>query len=493
MPSLDPIAELQLPHTELEPRYAFFLEFTITSQVSGSRREIITGFTDKLDKSFSGAMAPDTVFYSNNIIDVAVSSAVGRDGEKIYCSAASQTDTYSDIGLTKKPLFTMTPADLMAGQQVSRYVMHGDPHISVFDGALMLGSVPKSVNPKYNSSTLYLTDAINESIAAHATSGPMFDDSDDSDIAMSAASLNLTGTDLRTLNFFSEMSNGARNCSGTFTFAQLNEHWPRHASFYTVLGFNGAGTINPLDTQSWHGVTMDRLICYRIAHILPSVMGNYLLVGLEANITNKTLRSMPTVGVTNFNEMFSDTMNTMRFDQLIADLNFEIIHGILQGCGIGEYNIRIVANLIGNLEIEIELNGGEKEIFCAPMFCTSFYGPMLAPSADIAGNLIQTMTTLAQSAIENRYDFTENGNRQVMLAGQTHLVPRHIDRRDHGSLNMFLGSEDEELFGQFQSIDDNGELLFTSSGSTSFNQPHGFRQHENLSSFMEAESNLFDN
>lgn len=74
--------DLYIPNGWDEPRLAFICEILLDEGRSNERRQVLTGYTDKSDLSFSGEMDPETQLYINNSFILNSYDTSGRNGRR---------------------------------------------------------------------------------------------------------------------------------------------------------------------------------------------------------------------------------------------------------------------------------------------------------------------------------------------------------------------------------------------------------------------------
>lgn len=423
-PSVVPRQQVSVPNGLGEDKLAFFIEITISSQYGPDRRELVSGFTDYVGVTSTGAIDPNMVFYVNSITSLGPSN-------RIIDSAQVLTPEYApSAGVPLRPV------DVVATSQTNCFSVAEDL-TSMIDSRTLFTNSPKLATQHSNASNRYLSDTLKgySAAIAYAEHTQMADDVSllHDDLGMGNDTINgglydevisrIRPTSAAGYHFFSAMGllNGGGDSS--FTFSQLERRWPRDGSFYiialpTAYGAQQAGEMDrPLEySESWNTTLLETQIAHSILHILPSILTQVKLLSCELHLTNENIGGQTTVTLMAINEMFENTFTpshqTYMEDQIMID-----IATCLLANRVDQFSIHLKCNLLGNVMTTISLNGMQPIVYIAPMFCHSFYSPQIGTSHSDLAQLSQNVDILVNEMVNQR-DIP-----QQSVSGNVNLAP----------------------------------------------------------------------
>ena len=380
-PASTPIAQMAIPNGMREDRFAFFLEIT-TESIYAVEREIIKGFTDGCGVNpHTGSIDPNMRFHINSrtvIRESPVTNAYGtmpaRDVRNDYSILA---EIPGMLGAT-----ALRPEDAVAFQQVQQF-RYGESDIR--DTRTSLMGVAKQSNTQHCIPSHYLSDICNgyrkASNAQMVTEGNQYTEYEDgSSLGLHDNTLPfIRAESIQTSNFYNQMGNPNNPASShTFTFGELNYVWPRKPDFWIkVMPQPGRRVASPLEyTEHWAGATVETSIAFSLTHILPALMTKLMLVELELTLTNMTMGNGVYIQPLNWVEMFEGVVTEDTLQFLCTQVEMDIVRGLLQPKA-ALFDVYMKVNLLSNSQFQISINGGDKIPYNAPMFCDSYYSPLI--------------------------------------------------------------------------------------------------------------------
>lgn len=374
MPSAQPKGQLQIANGMGIGRYAFFLEIT-TKSIGGDRREIVTGFTsyDGVSRQ-SGAIDHQMQFHVNSRIEIADSVYTDATGTHRMSTVIDDSQVLAEIP-TAPEACAMRPEDVvMQGQKMA--LMDGAQGDIVDIRTTLKGAASlsdrKNVMPAHYLSTVckgYMGAAREHGGDDFGRDGGEF--YKDAVMAVKAPSLLKSA-------FCRHMGFGNTSNTHRFTYAQLQEAWPRPDSFFMVsMPKPGQTLTSPLqNTEHWQGANIETTIAFSLTHALPALMSRLMMLSVEVDITNQTLDGMPKIAIMKCVGMFDGVITPHHIKHLEGQLELDIIRGILNGKA-GHFHIHMNINLLSSSQFNISVNGGESIPYNAPMFCDSYYSPVI--------------------------------------------------------------------------------------------------------------------
>lgn len=377
-------------------RLAFFLEFT-TDATGYTKREVVSGFTDRFDFSHNGYINPETVFVINNRQVIATTPKMGYvvQGDYSVLNRVATTGP-GDVNLALRPT------------DVAHY-MHGSHMFgggTTFDDRYDLGC--KSLQARRDD--VMPTHYLSELLEAYAvgTREQMLSNDSDENLHLKVVSAT-EPSPLAKSQFVRDLGISKINGLSTvdrFTFSQLNSVWPRDfATFWTkTLPRPGVTMIGPRDvTEHWNNAMLETSLAYSISQTMTAIMTRLMISRCSITLRNDTLNSIPARAVLDM-VCFFDGMATQALGNfLLSQVDQDVIRATLQH-QVATYNITIQANLLSGCKIDIGINGEHQIPYFAPTFCDSQWSPL-------AGGTQNELAQLA-AAVDTAVEYMGLHNRQ---------------------------------------------------------------------------------
>lgn len=410
-PAAVPHGKVSIPNSLSEGRYAFFLEITTSTSITASKsREIITGFTNYAGISPTGSIDPEMVFHVNNRTVLHDSNTIAANGNQTTSVMRSDTQVLADqVGY--HGLTGLRPQDVVGLNQVTEQT--GDVTLSDsrnrISGSTALASAKGNVMPH-----IYLSKLCAGYMDAHSTSqfgegvygaqpydqytipgegGTSNGLHNDAFTAVKDSSM-LTSDLMQTLGGLHPTD------SHTFKMCDLDNVWPRPDGWWSVSmpgpSFNGLGIS---DTEHWRGSDKVTIIASCISQCIPALMSSLMLMGMEVNITNQTLTGEVAVSLVEVNPMFDNAFTAVHAQHLINQIQIHVVQAILD-TRVASFDIGLRAYLVSSTEFRISVDGEPMVPYSAPMFCSSYYSPMIGMDV----NALRAVTTGVGAVIDDMLD-----------------------------------------------------------------------------------------
>lgn len=398
-PSTIPKEQLMIPGGMSEGRYAFFIEITVDG-IFGKRRELITGFTDRdgVNRA-TGSIDPNMQFHVNSIIEISDYETVGSAGRKINSRVLNSSQVLADRPSQNK-VFAMRPEDVVSNGQVSLMMQGGDNSVMDFrnqlNGAALMSDRSNAIPSKY------LSTVCQGYINAGNAVAHDFTDNDEN--MYNEALSNLHSSTVTISAFYTGLGILDALSSHTFTFAQINNAWPRTNEFWSKITPRPGSTLtSPIEySERWTGANLETSIAFSLTHMMPSLMSRLMLMELELEITNMTLDGRPNCGIINHTPMFDGVVTPQHLQYLQNQMEMEVIKGLLDSIT-NTFQIRIYVNLLTTSKFDISINGQPAIPYVAPMYCDSYYSPVLGLENNSLNVINESVETLVNHLSPNSF------------------------------------------------------------------------------------------
>lgn len=398
-PATTPRGKVALPNDFGNAKLAFFLEIT-TQGLAGIQREIVSGFTDYMGVSLqTGAIDPNMVFHMNSGVTSREipSKGYGTPTTNFHVKSASILTNET----TDTPLVAMRPEDVISTGQ---YRLMLDNESEVIQGDSRLGS--KALMSKRDNTLPhnYLSTLCNGYISS-AKQG-----SDSLDEMYNNAYANVRAPSIYTMDIIEGLGIIDANGSSRFTFGELNAKWPRSNDFWIKsLPSPGVQMHSPLEnSEHWSGANLETHIAFSLTHVIPSIMTKLMVSSTVIDMNNMNSSGQADIVASKQIQMFNGVTAPMdptqapmgnnsrgMLDPLENEVLLAVVVGLLEPLK-ALFNIRIEANLFTNIKIDISLNGQPTVPYVAPMFCDSYYSPLVGLGTNELVNMNQSVETLVE-------------------------------------------------------------------------------------------------
>jgi len=406
---------VNVPHGLGQERYAFYLEVHITS-VTGTSREIISGFTSYNGISDSGAIDPEMTFHINSIVNVnTMISSVGMQQQSLVFSEPTsyQVLTSSNVSVGN---VSMRPEDVVGVGQMANMLAGSDD--GFMDTRCMIGGEPILSTRKHNITNEYIADTYNSFVSAYNSNGDIGDTNSD---FYNDAYVNVRNASISEQNFIRAIGAGINGSSSQFTFGDITHTFQLPDNFYVVSRPNPGVMYSPMDdTEHWHGANMETKIAFALTHSMPALMNKYMLTRTTVTISNMNGTSTPEVLLgMDTTEMFGGTFTVNRKAAFIDDVIFNVIRGVMD-VNVNFFSITMSLDIFSTSTLDISLNGNPAIRYVAPMYCDGYMAPVVGANmsslnnvADAIGTVIGHVTPAVvegRNVLNGAYDYMPGDN-----------------------------------------------------------------------------------
>jgi len=416
-PTYTPIAEVYIPNGFQQMRFSFILEITVKS-IYGVEKEIIRGFTDTMEMSYSGIIDPELKFFINS--RTSLCGVLKQNNQYDVKSIKGDYNVLSGI-IGNDAAVSLRPEDAVAYNQVGD--MRNMGH-EIIDDRIMLGSRAKMSNVNHNLPSSYLADICNGYIKGYRPIAEEHEYStlDDYDQVISFVVNETTATSY----FYNAMRLGYEPdnlgyIKDYFTFREINQTFPVSSNFWHVIKPDFTKQLTtPLEcSQHWGGINSETNIAFQLTHMLPGIMSDYCLKKIRLTATNMTVGNHINISVMGYVTLVEGIMNEFLIQNLCGRIELDVIKGLfLQKAS--TFFVLMEVDLLGISYFEISINDGIKVPFTAPMFCSNFYSPMIGLDEEPLAQIADSVDIIARELLNN--NITNMFNDRPFIAKQNNPI-----------------------------------------------------------------------
>jgi hypothetical protein len=383
-------------------RYSVLMEFEVVTPM-GISREVITGYTGYADMSYGGHLAPDTPIFTNSHTEARVDQVMqhGHRFEKYGSVGARQilspvTYLGMDHQLHQSEAL-LRPVDAITYQQRE---YHGFNQPGVLDTrvANMYGINASARDNVIGGRYLHkVCEGYREGVVNN------YDMVESPDYVMGAAA-------------DSSKVAEADVCMSSMVFARLRDQTAYTETFYVTVQeirtafqeFDHVLQIAHLDTGTptsmtehtdhWGAPKVETRIAHMLIQAVPAHLALYLVARYSFNMENQTAPDGSVTVKTLGAQFMVGVADDVRRIQNIEAIIRSTVAASVQAMGVGDYNITMYYNMVGNTTVSVSVNGGMPVDYAAPCYCDALYSPVVGDSTQslstIAGDLGNMLNTL---------------------------------------------------------------------------------------------------
>jgi len=402
-PTWEPRAELKIPNTMRNLRYAFYIEIE-TMSVYGREVEIIKGFTNYDGVSQGGHLDPNMWFYINHRQLVSLEKFNSPRIEP--ATMRHDNMVLSNIGGIDNGV-VMRPEDIIYHQQYNPMQTVG--YGKVIEVRTKLDGVAKYAQHTHHMPAEYLSNILNAYVTAvdpnkASTQDELKRQSVD---YYSDAYATLKTSNLDRSNFYLTMSNGSALQSHCFNLDQFSKAFNVDDSIWEIIQPSKKLQYSLIDhTSTWKSASVETNVAFSLTHMVPALMAKVLIDSLHFSINNLNFTGEPDIGIWSFmRHATNKAVNEIQLaDYIKGRINIDLVRGLLMQKAY-TYNITVKCDTMTNINIEMSLDGNPKEIYNSPLFCSSKYSPMIGTDEHDLQLLSSSIDTLAENIINQRYGY----------------------------------------------------------------------------------------
>lgn len=405
-----------------ESRASFMIEFSQPVAGGLEIRKVMTGYTNYLGVSQSGAMDPAMILYINSVMTLRTKMLHTQAGNVLtMIPSMSETILSGQFtqGGTMPNEFSLRPMDIYTQMSSAADVMGFAGEGATFDmrstfaGGPVLSDRGHSFNASYVSKMLNAAqkgfqlqeDGLADLTAVYREASAIMGER-----AISADPLldQLMATD-------GLWNKGAVNWSRmTALFPDIDQK--------TTMIFSGGAHARPGamphvrgQTEHWYGSNQETLLATQISQTIPGLMMENMIGNIGIVITNDTIGSQPIVTIAREPLSLTENIDLVfyveRFKQFVQT---ELIPGITfnnNAC----VTAHITADIYGETSISISFNHGPFIDYVSPTFCDNRFSALVTYSPQVLdgikrdfSNIIASIGTGSQTRSMPSHNFSSN-------------------------------------------------------------------------------------
>jgi len=400
-PRVQSSGQLDIANGWQERRFAVYMLIEV-SRPTGKAYEMLTGFTDKVDASHNGFLDPGMFIWFNGFMPyeiMATQTAMGIENHATSDRKLSQVlNPIALAGHGQVDGVGMRPQDTLLTMGQGSLTMYD---ANVVDSRTSLNNkvcMSKTGNVR---SGQFLSGVLNSYNMA------MNDDDcgyGSEDFTCNHAAENLREATHTNSQFLTEMD---RRCgyatTRTVTLGDVQQLWPDYNDGTYAIQFLGNGEIVDMAQHSmdWGMSTIETKIAYTLTHLVPTILGDFFISGFSFEMSNQNMTNSPALAPTSdpismFSEVPINPMKMMALERVLID---EIMAAcVVPNCTL--FTINVSCNLMGNVDINLSIDGKEWCVFSAPAFCNSITTPVVGVSQDQLNNVASDLRLAIDSTFQ---------------------------------------------------------------------------------------------
>ena len=399
-PSATPEGEAYVENGFETPRFAFFLEITYTGAF-GRRREIVTGFTNYAGITAQGSLDPNMRFYVNGRQDLGdVIQGTGKHvGTQVMHTDSLLPHYDRNLGVD---YYSLRPVDIAKTGQLNTYIPQDEPGVMTINTMSSLNNRPAAADRSSVLPSCYLSRLLNTYREANGVDQEVGGGGLGSAAYYKEVTGSLQEKSPEVSQYYTALALGDPTKSNTFTLSQINARWPRDNGFWQkVMPGPRSKLTSPLEhTEHWHGATTETMIAYQLTHAMPALMMGLMIWQAELTITNQTPTGQISVGILSMHSMFEGALTRQRAQLFERQLVEDLVKGsITSRCN--SFNIHLTVNVMNGFDIKVSVNGQPTVPYSAPLFCDSFYSPLIGVGQNSLDQLTDGLENLVGYVLPN--------------------------------------------------------------------------------------------
>ena len=395
-PSALPTTQANIAEGWGTKRLSFILKVAVYAnqgQLQQGNKQVyfIQGFTGWYDPTYTGKLDDEMPFFINNIVLANETMTVNGPVHSIISSSNVLFNPEYLSGAVTGDYHSARPEDVFSTMGTIEAMQGGE---QITDQRTKLTSIPKIVNKKVHSPTVYLSEIINSWVMA--TEQTEFGNSVN-DI-YSAAKSHLYSGDFSRNPFIRAISNiSGYDKQSVFTLNNLKEIDPNlpHKSKLVVNDQAATPVHTTGETEDWSIPKEEAQLATQIGNIMSAITMESMATNLTFFATNANANG-DEVTIISANFMVN-TQYTNQVNALVSRIKRDIVPS-LSLAGNRLYSISVVTDALGESYVDISLNGQPNTRYCIPTFADSMISSLLVPSSSHLMAVADGMTTVLSEA-----------------------------------------------------------------------------------------------
>lgn len=388
-------------------RIRFMLEVEAEyAAVSSTKTKIyVMGYTSFSGVTATGSVAPDMVFFVNNIIQTrttpiltptgTVNVEVPKDASQVICD---NTPNGQNIWMPNAER-TIRPEDVFAYMEHSHVPTDYMSSQGIMETRGLVTSQAAKSSRSNNVGQRYLSSLLNGYMAANNEVALM----GVNELELLTRARTHVYNDPAGRDPFLSAINAIRGgvVGNTFTYADLQRLDPNvnHVTNYNYLGqaelaqFHQTG-----QTQHWEGRDAYTRAATIAAQAVPAIMMELMIGRISVHSTNYDQLGQTHTRIVS-GQGFSEMDMTSYFNQFIARFEAEVVRNITYNYQTS-YSLRVTSDVLGETWIQVSLNGEEAVDFVVPSFCDNLFAPVVTMSPQTPLNISNFTEGLVSNVVE---------------------------------------------------------------------------------------------
>ena len=376
-----------------EKRVAVFIEAEIRTR-SGSYKEVITGFSDHVGVTPTGAIDHRMLVYPNNYLKYRTTQIRNVTGVHHHAAVDANDQILRPINAGENA-YGLRPKDSLA------YLSYGDwgAGNDLYDSRVMVKEQGILSDRKNQLPSEYLS----KTLTGFNTAMNMLEGFGGEESRYATAAEEVQEHSYALTNLFTLLDNECGYLrTGCFDMGSLLRLFPdRNDGTYHYMAMGPASITDYAQcTESWGKTSREAKIAFSLSNIVPSIISSFLTVSYSFQITNMTPDSQLYLGPLGPpSPMFEGIDDQNRMAAMDARLAAEIA-AVLRVNDVGAFDIKCTCNLFGNSLVEIAIDGNNMIPFSTPNYCDSITSPLqslsMGQGKQFAGDIRSAIDTVFQ-------------------------------------------------------------------------------------------------
>ena len=449
-PSAQPGAQINIDHGWGEGRLRFMMSIQYEGRLSNTE-QIVTGYTDRADLSYSGEISPDTQFFVNNVITL---RHVDRRTSTGIGTAVTMSDNFQVLRDTTRnqSSVTLRPTDVVRAQHASSALeglglmgsknsaagtfFGDDDDDTVFYDArnnfspaetTRLSRRKNNLNANYMSSVLKAHQAASSDEGEYASEDTVFEKT----MAKLDEPYSFNNPLLKTLT---ENTGFSENTS--FTLKELRDLCPNVDKLLVFSRASKTAQVLPNQrgqTEQWGGSDNATMIANIMAATIPALAMDHLITKVWFTATNETLNGETIVELNHTSQnppaSFSSGIDITRSIRAFMDrIEHYVMRDVTRSDMVG-VSVSVRYEALGDTFITVSCNGEPPVDFIIPTFCDSLFSPIMTDNSTDLYKLSSDFRTLMD--YDHGYEKGPSEIPMTTMAPQWGSGGNHAQRPSH--------------------------------------------------------------
>ncbi|TXI13800.1 MAG: hypothetical protein E6Q68_00880 [Polynucleobacter sp.] len=366
-------------------RYLFILSLNCYYRSGAMVREILQGYTDMADTSYTGKPNPDTLFFINSIttlVNQAYRTPMALIDNWVIRSSynlITNQYTYQNAPYHEHKI---TPEDVYHAMDWEQYragsSMLNDP-ITIYDTTTMNGMKTSFINKGNLLPSNYVADVVNAYISASNDNNSI-----NTDVSSRARTLLSNKTPSENW-FINRISRNSAYGVNRFYLDDLSAMCPDYLNRMIVSprAHNSAvaGFIDPSQSEYFTGADIVTQAATNIVASTMSLMGEMMLAGVTFSATNMSFGlghnvAEPIFHIQEASSFIGGIDISPQVERFKRKFISDVLNDISYGGSIG-YEIAVDASVLDNATVRIRFDGSDEMQYSQPVFADALLSPMV--------------------------------------------------------------------------------------------------------------------